>query len=136
MFNATGADLLLVEGEAVLADLTSFRLELLGFSLRVVSSSLEAQQQIESRKPDLLIIDSVLPDGDGIDYVSRLRTEFTPEELPVLVFSINPTLDSVERAFAGGAQAYLVTPFDPTTLEEKIQVLLKSSTTFAKQVSR
>lgn len=136
MFDITGADLLLVEGESILAELTSFRLELLGFRLRVVSTSLEAQQQIELRKPDLLIIDSVLPDGDGIDCVGRLRTEYTSEQLPALVFSIDPTLGAVERAFSAGAQAYMVIPFDPTTLEEKIQELLKDSRAFTKRASR
>lgn len=127
MFDAVGADLLLVEGEAVLAELTSFRLELLGFHLRVVDSTLLAQRAIDEQRPQLVIIDSVLPDGDGIDFVSRLRTEFTPEQLPVLVFSIDPTLETVERAFAAGAQDYMVTPFDPTVLEEKIQFLIRKS---------
>ena len=59
MFDAVGADLLLVEGEAVLAELTSFRLELLGFHLRVVDSTLLAQRAIDEQRPQLVIIDSV-----------------------------------------------------------------------------
>ena len=133
MFDASGADLLLVEGEAILAELTSFRLELLGFQLRLVDCARDAQTEIDTRKPDLIIVDASLPDGDGMDFVSRLRAEFTADQLPALIFSIDPTLDSVERAFASGAQAYLVTPFDPTVLEEKIQLLLKHKSKHAKR---
>ena len=122
--STTGQDLLLVEGDSLLADLTSFRLELLGYQLRVVSSAAEAQAQIDERKPDLLIVDNVLSDSDGIEFVSRLRSEFTPDVLPILVFSVDPSLETVERAFAAGGQAYLVKPFDPTVLEEKIRFLL------------
>lgn len=124
MYTASTADLMLIEGEPILADLASFRLELLGYQLRVFETFQSALTGIDAALPDLLIIDSVLPDGDGIEFVSKLRGMYTPAELPILVFSIDPSLETVERAIAAGAQDYLVTPFDPTILEAKVQARL------------
>lgn len=121
MYTPSNADLMLIEGEPILADLASFRLELLGYQLRVYESLKTAQAAIDAGLPDLLIIDSVMPEGDGIEFVSKLRGMYTPAELPILVFSIDPSLETVERAIAAGAQDYLVTPFDPTVLETKVQ---------------
>lgn len=121
MYTPSNADLMLIEGEPILADLASFRLELLGYQLRVYESLKTAQAAIDTGLPDLLIIDSVMPEGDGIEFVSKLRGMYTPAELPILVFSIDPSLETVERAIAAGAQDYLVTPFDPTVLESKVQ---------------
>lgn len=136
MFDVAGTDLLLVEGEAVLAELTAFRLELLGFRIRVVSTTIAAEAAITEEKPKLMIINSDLPDGDGLDFVNRLRSDHSAEDLPALVFSTNPTLDCVERAFACGAQDYVVIPFDPTVLEEKIQLLLKPRKVSSKRAKR
>lgn len=73
MFAALGAELMLVEGEPTMAELTSFRLELLGFRMRHVSSLAAAQQELERDLPDLMIINSDLPDGDGLDHGDRVH---------------------------------------------------------------
>jgi DNA-binding response OmpR family regulator len=124
MFAALGAELMLVEGEPTMAELTSFRLELLGFRMRHVNSLTAAQQELERDLPDLMIINSALPDGDGLEFVSRLRNHHSPADLPVLVCTTDNQLGTVERAYRCGVQAYIVAPFDPTVLESKIQELL------------
>ena len=126
MFDTSGARLLLIQQEPVLAELASFRLELLGYQIEVVGSGTEATASIDQSLPDLLIVDTTLPDGDGIEWIARMRAEYSPEQLPVLVFSLDPSLETVERAFQAGAQDYLITPFDPTVMEDKIETLLAS----------
>ena len=124
MYTASTADLILIEGDPILADLASFRLELLGYQPRIFDTIKSGQAAIDAKLPELLIIDSVLPDGDGIEFVSKLRGMYSPSDLPILVFSVDPSLETVERAIASGAQDYLVTPFDPTVLEAKVQTRL------------
>ncbi len=126
VFDSSGAKLLLVQAEPVLAELTSFRLELLGYDIELVSSGSEASSSIGQSIPDLVIVDTQLPDGDGIEWIARVRGEYAADQLPVLVFSLDPSLDMVERAYHAGAQDYLITPFDPTVMEEKIEGLLMS----------
>jgi len=122
--------LLLVEPELLLADLTSFRLELLGYEIETVASGAEAKDRLRRGDVDLMIVDTKLPDGDGIEWLTELRLEIKPEEVPVLMFSLDPSLESVRRAFLAGAQDYLITPFDPTILETKIQHLLSPAGAF------
>lgn len=129
MFDSTGAKLLLVQSEPVLAELTSFRLELLGYQIELVQSGGEAMTSIQNDLPDLVIVDTSLPDGDGIEWIARLRGEHGADQLPVIVFSLDPSLETVERGYHAGAQDYLITPFDPTVMEEKIEILLSNRNT-------
>ena len=62
-----------------------------------------------------------LTDADGIEWIAQLRRDYTPTQLPILVFSLDPSLETVDRAFTAGAQDCLSTPFDPTVMEEKIE---------------
>ncbi len=124
MFDSSGVKLLLVQAEPVLAELTSFRLELLGYQIELTGSGNEALASMQTSLPDLVIVDTVLPEGDGIEWIARVRAEFTAEQVPILVFSLDPSLETVERAVHAGAQDYLITPFDPTVMEEKIEILL------------
>lgn len=128
MTNYSNAKILLVEPESVLADLTAFRLELLGYDMTAVSAGAQARDQLRQGSFDLLVVDTKLPEGDGIEWLTELRVEIKQDEVPVLMLSLDPSLESVRRAYLAGAQDYLITPFDPTVLEEKIQVLLSLQT--------
>lgn len=79
---------------------------------------------LQTELPDLVVVDTVLPDGDGIEWIARAREEISIENLPIIVFSLDPSLETVERAFHAGAQDYLITPFDPTVMEMKVEALL------------
>ena len=133
MFDSSGAKLLLVQAEPVLAELTAFRLELLGYEIELVQTGGEAVSSMQNSLPDLVIVDSSLPDGDGIEWIARVRGEYSADQVPVLVFSLDPSLETVERGFHAGAQDYLITPFDPTVMEEKIEVLLATRNAAARR---
>ena len=124
MFDSSAAKLLLVQSEPVLAELTQFRLELLGYHIELIGSRGEATTAIETTAYDLVIVDTSLPDGDGIEWIAQIRSMHTADQLPVIIFSLDPSLETVERAFHAGANDYLITPFDPTVMEEKIELIL------------
>lgn len=133
MFDSSGAKLLLVQAEPVLAELTAFRLELLGYEIELIQTGGEAMSSMQNSLPDLVIVDSSLPDGDGIEWIARVRGEYSADQVPVMVFSLDPSLETVERGFHAGAQDYLITPFDPTVMEEKIEVLLATRNAAARR---
>ncbi len=124
MFDSSASKLLLVQSEPVLAELTQFRLELLGYHIELIGSRGEATTAIETTAYDLVIVDTSLPDGDGIEWIAQIRSMHTADQLPVIIFSLDPSLETVERAFHAGANDYLITPFDPTVMEEKIELIL------------
>jgi DNA-binding response OmpR family regulator len=126
-------EILLAEAEPILADITAFRLELLGFKMRIAGSLDAVQIALSERLPDLLLLDTEMPDGNGVQFVTQLRGQWNPHQLSILVFSIDSSLETVQRAYLAGAQDYLVTPFDPTILEEKIQNLLEARASLGKR---
>lgn len=131
MIDSSESRLLLVQSEPVLAELTQFRLELLGYQIELVGSGGEATAAIEAATYDLLIVDTALPDGDGIEWIAQARSVQPADQLPIIVFSLDPSLETVERAFHAGANDYLITPFDPTVMEEKIESILAGRTATA-----
>ena len=124
MFDSNSAKILLVQAEPVLAELTTFRLQLLGYEIEAVGSGGQGLASLQDCLPDLVIVDTQLPDTDGIEWIARIRNGHAAEHRPVIVFSLDPSLETVERAFQAGAQDYLITPFDPMVMEEKIETLL------------
>jgi DNA-binding response OmpR family regulator len=118
------ARILLIEEDETLADVTAFRLELSGYEVDVVHSAHDAFEAIETQVPSIIITDLVLPDIDGCEFISRLTNDKRCDQVPVMVFSTNTALDQVEKAYAAGAKQYLVTPYDPTVLDERVESLL------------
>lgn len=116
--------ILLIEEDPVLADITAFRLELLGYSIDTHSSAEEALAWLADRLPDLVVIGHFLPGMDGIDLLNRISNDVRTSDVPTMLLSPNSELDDVQRAFNAGADEYLVTPFDPQTLEKKVERLM------------
>ena len=116
--------LLIVEEEATLADVTAFRLELLGFSVQVARSGEEALSLLRKQKPDLMIIDLKLPGAGGVALIEQLASENETAAIPILALSFDAELEQVQRAFTAGATDYLVAPYNPAVLEEKVEKLL------------
>ena len=116
--------ILLIEDEPVLAEVTGFRLELLGFEFETATSSEETFQAIHRRMPEAIVLNLGSPDLDGFALLERLSNDPTTSPIPIMAVSDNADLDEVERAYAAGAKDYLVIPYDPTMLEEKLGRLL------------
>ena len=125
---ATQQVLLLVEEDPTLADMTAFRLELHGYQVVALHSAEEAQLWLADQLPDLLIIGLFLPGMGGIDFLNQLSNDMRTAEVPTVLLSPNSDLEDVQKAFNAGAKEYLVTPFDPCVLEEKIERLIQTTT--------
>ena len=121
--------ILLVGDDPTLAEITAFRLELLGYQVQVVSSGDEAIERLEREGADAVIIDTSVIDASPLEITSRIANAETTSRIPVMAFSANADLDEVERAFHAGAKQYLVTPYDPAVLAQKLNQMLATNTT-------
>ncbi|MBC8352939.1 MAG: response regulator [Planctomycetes bacterium] len=117
-------EVLLVEPETVVSEVTAFRLELLGYRVVCVESAEAAFAQISDSIPDLIITDLVLPGLDGMGFIERLTTNEDTSDLRILVLSIDADLSRVQGAYNVGARDFIVVPFHPEVLEEKVSKLL------------
>jgi len=119
--------LLLVEDDELLGDITSFRLELLGYQVEVARNSEQAITRITTEPPELIIIDLSIPGMNAMDLINLVKNEQRTHTIPILVFSTDADLTVVEKAYEAGAQDYIVVPYDPAVLEQKVERLLESN---------
>jgi len=114
----------LVEPDEILADLVSFRLELLGHDVITWTSGGEMLSGLDLERVDCMIVDTFQPDMQGWEAIQKVRKRFTAEVLPILTLSVDTDLSLVEQAYRAGANDYLITPFDPAKLQEKTDAML------------
>lgn len=117
--------ILLVEQDAILASITSLRLELLGYRVFLVPDYRRAYEEAVRLEPQLIIVDAAATGGEHLSLLNQLSSEPATSDIPLLLFSESADLDDVEQAYAAGAQEYVVKPYDPVVLEEKVDRLLR-----------
>jgi DNA-binding response OmpR family regulator len=115
--------ILLVEEDPLLSEITAFRLELLGYDVVKVSTAEQAIDCLQHDLPTLMIVDQTLPKMGGIELLNRLSNDVRTSEIPVIFLSTNAELEEVQQAYNAGADEYLVIPYDPTVLEAKVERL-------------
>jgi DNA-binding response OmpR family regulator len=115
--------ILLVEEDPLLSEITAFRLELLGYEVVKVPTAEQAMDFLQRDLPTLMIVDQTLPKMGGIELLNRLSNDVRTSEVPVIFLSVNAELEEVQRAYNAGADEYLVIPYDPTVLEAKVERL-------------
>lgn len=118
--------ILLVEEDALLLDVTAFRLELLGYEVVGLESAQAALDWLASNVPDLAAVGHVA-DMDPTDLLNRFSDDPRTSGAPLLYLSADSDLEQVQRAYNAGADEYLLTPYDPLVLEKKIEGLLAAA---------
>jgi DNA-binding response OmpR family regulator len=121
--------ILLIEGDATLLEITAFRLELVGYQVISMDSAERALEWLTSQLPSLIIVDHVLPGMGGVEFINRLSNDTRTSEVPIMFLSTNGDLEDVQKAYNAGADEYLVIPYDPIVLEAKIERLTSAMET-------
>ena len=119
----TEARVLVVDDEPYIADLLSTGLRFVGFDVRTAGGGLEALTAVRDWKPDLLVLDVMMPDVDGFEVTRRMRAD--GRETPVLFLTAR---DSVEDKVAGltiGGDDYVTKPFSLEEIVARVRVLLR-----------
>ncbi len=91
-----------------------------GFEVKIVDDGEMALEAIKQEIPDLIILDLMMPVMDGFTLLEHLKGKYT---LPIIVVSARSDFDSIEKAIQMGAADYLIKPFNPTDLINKVERL-------------
>ena len=118
-----GEKLLLVDDEDNLRSMLDAALRHLGFDVHPVASGREALEAVPTVKPDLVVLDVMLPDLDGFEVCRRLRTEGS--KTPVLFLTAKDATEDKVRGLTLGGDDYLVKPFSLEELVARINAVLR-----------
>jgi len=121
-------DIVLIDDDRVIQKMVGGFLERRGYHVRNASDGVEALQLIGDQIPDLVITDVRMPELNGIELTSRLRSHHRTAGVPILMFSELITAPDALAGYAAGADDYLPKPFELEILEAKVQSLLRRST--------
>lgn len=105
-------------------------------SIHIAKTVAEADDLIEGRDVDIVLLDIVLPDSDGRDLLARLRERFPAPSLPILVISGKDGPEVQAECFALGADAYFRKPVDITTLSTAISSYLQRTADYTRGSAR
>lgn len=119
------ARIIYVEDDEIIAALVQEILSEAGHIVGVIAHGALGHDTIYLKQPDLVILDRDLPGMDGIEILKSLRSFAGLYRTPILMLSANRSHASIDEALAAGARDYLVKPFEPAELVERVQALLE-----------
>ena len=116
--------ILIVDDEEILLKMLSTRLESGGFNVEFARNGEECLASVRTKKPDLIVLDILMPKKDGYTVCEELRRDPATSNMKIVMLTaLAEDLDR-QRGFDAGADAYLTKPFSPTTLLQKVNELL------------
>jgi CheY-like chemotaxis protein len=127
-FNKPAAQtlILLVEDDPDQLALGQLRLKLAGYQVRTVERAKHLSRNLrEDRRPDLVLLDVMLPDGNGFDLLAKLRASAEFATLPIVILTAKTELSDIHNGLNLGAEGYITKPYSKTQLAEVIARVLK-----------
>jgi two-component system phosphate regulon response regulator PhoB len=124
---------LVVEDEAPLVTMLRYNLEREGFQVCEASDGEEALVQIAERKPDLVLLDWMLPLVSGIEVCRRIRRSPETRSLPVIILTARGEETDRVRGLDSGADDYVVKPFSPSELVARLRAVMRRAQPSATQ---
>ena len=119
-------------GIAVIADdelnqieLISFHLEKAGFKILKATNGDEAYELIVENKPDISILDWMMPNSSGISVCRRVRSNSEIKDIPIIILSARGEDVDASHGLASGADDYIIKPFSPIELIARVNSLLR-----------
>jgi DNA-binding response OmpR family regulator len=122
MAGVNNIKVLLLEDEAVLAEIVCENLQAKGFDVLLADSIAMAKTTYASFTPDILVVDVMLPDGNGFDFASLVRKKNL--HIPIIFLTSRSKVEDVVHGFEVGGNDYLKKPFSMAELVVRMNALL------------
>jgi DNA-binding response OmpR family regulator len=119
-----GQSVLVVEDESSIASFVALYLKNAGYRIQTVGTGRDALERVASEKPDLIVLDLMLPDIDGLEVCRRVRQS---SDVPILMLTARD--EDVDKIIGleVGADDYLTKPFNPRELVARVKSILRRS---------
>lgn len=117
--------ILIVEDELPIREMIAYGLRKAGFEVREAADSRAARLQLADQRPDLLLVDWMLPDMSGLELTRLVKREAATRDLPVILLTARATEADKIAGLDGGADDYVTKPFSPRELLSRINAVLR-----------
>lgn len=117
--------IVLIEDEADIADLLKLQAEIEGYKMIAESDGLNGYQTIEKEKPDLVVLDLMLPGMSGLDVCRKMKAHPDLKNIPVIMISAKSEEVDVVVGLELGADDYVTKPFSPKILFSRVKAVLR-----------
>jgi two-component system phosphate regulon response regulator PhoB len=117
--------ILLVEDELPIVELMSFALKSAGWEVDSVHNTAEAWQYLQHKRPQVILLDWMLPDQSGLRLLSRIRADRNFSTLPVIMVTAKGMEEDKIAGLDQGADDYITKPFSPRELVARIKALIR-----------
>ena len=119
--------ILVIDDEGDLLKLTRTRLEASGYKVLTLDSGDRAVEFAKAEKPDLILLDILMPGKNGCDVCKELKADKVTSDIPVIVFTAQYPEEEYVKTNSEeiGADDYILKPFDAQALIAKIELLIK-----------
>src|SRR5277367_4964749 len=119
------ASILVVDDQPINVQLLKRKLERAGLGVITANNGLEALEQVKEHKPDLILLDLMMPDMDGIEVCQRLQERSDTRSIPVIFVTARTTKESKLEGLAVGAVDYITKPIDLDETVARVQTQLR-----------
>jgi two-component system phosphate regulon response regulator PhoB len=117
--------ILVVEDEEDIRELLKYNLEKEGYQVFGAATGEKALQAVRHRRPDLLLLDLMLPDIDGLEVCRRIRGEAQTQHLPIIMLTAKGEEADIVTGLELGADDYITKPFSPRVLLARLRAALR-----------
>lgn len=119
------AQILVIEDEEPISILVKYNLEKSGFRVHQAFDADEAFKKIEKQKPDIIIMDWMLPQTSGLEIAQELRSSEEYKDIPIIMLTARSQEDDKLKSFDVGIDDYITKPFSPKELIARVKSVLK-----------
>ena len=116
---------LIVDDEFAIRDMLRMALEIAEYECLEADTILEAHRLIVDERPDIVLLDWMLPGGSGIELLRRIKRSEATRDIPVVMLTAKAAEDNVIQGLDVGADDYVTKPFAPRELIARIRALLR-----------
>lgn len=124
---STSRRVLIVEDDGAIRQMVAFNLARAGFEVDEAEDCSAARRRIADARPDLLLVDWMLPDASGLELTRALRRDEAHRDMPIIMLTARAEERDKVQGLEGGADDYITKPFSPKELLARVNALLRRS---------
>ncbi len=120
--------LLIADDNAAIIEVLKLNFDLLGYEVHVAFDGEEAEAGFRSFRPDLMILDVMMPKKDGYQVCRNLKSDPALSGIPIILLTAKSLKEDVFSGYDCGADAYVTKPYEPRELEQLVEQLIEETT--------